>query len=298
MNGKTLRLAIKIAIAGAAFAGGAANAASLITNTGGLGPSDMVLFVTNTATNASFVQDLSTTTASVKTVTAAQADNTANVFYSASSEAQGGSATLPGPLSEPASLNYNSAALDSFLNGCAGHCSWTVLGTDQQSGGSTALTVFTSTSAPATMTSVNGPLLLTSNAGAAANFVNAFFASINGQGIDYSNNTSTVTGDGWLPGNSNDQTLNGQLNGPGSTGTGAAVGTAQTLYVISGAANEPVAQLANIYAGAIQGTLSADSGLTFGASAVPLPAAVWLLGSGLAGLAGIGRRRKQGPVAA
>jgi hypothetical protein len=44
-------------------------------------------------------------------------------------------------------------------------------------------------------------------------------------------------------------------------------------------------------------TLTADS-LTYSASAVPLPAAVWLLGSGLLGLAGIGRRKAVTPVAA
>jgi hypothetical protein len=41
--------------------------------------------------------------------------------------------------------------------------------------------------------------------------------------------------------------------------------------------------------------LSTSGDLTYtiaGVSAVPLPAAVWLLGSGLLGLAGIGRRKK------
>lgn len=46
---------------------------------------------------------------------------------------------------------------------------------------------------------------------------------------------------------------------------------------------------------AIAGTFTLSStGLTYGApSAVPVPAAVWLLGSALVGLAGVGRRRNQ-----
>jgi len=38
--------------------------------------------------------------------------------------------------------------------------------------------------------------------------------------------------------------------------------------------------------------LSADGSLTYGVSAVPVPAAVWLFGSGLLGLVGVARRRK------
>ena len=38
--------------------------------------------------------------------------------------------------------------------------------------------------------------------------------------------------------------------------------------------------------------LSADGSLTYGAPAVPVPAAVWLFGSGLIGLVGVARRRK------
>jgi hypothetical protein len=38
--------------------------------------------------------------------------------------------------------------------------------------------------------------------------------------------------------------------------------------------------------------LDADGTLTYGAPAVPVPAAVWLMGSGLLGLVGVARRRK------
>jgi len=81
------------------------------------------------------------------------------------------------------------------------------------------------------------------------------------------------------------------------------VGTAMGFYLVSAAANTTfsnatVTQFANA-SGVATWLLDAAGHLTYNVpSAVPLPAGVWLLLSGLTGLGVIGRRRKAGEVAA
>ena len=75
---------------------------------------------------------------------------------------------------------------------------------------------------------------------------------------------------------------------------GADLGSASNFFMVSsGGGGNAFSSRAFIFSSltlAADGTLSAAA--TGGGSEVPVPAAVWLLGSGLAGLAGIGRRRK------
>lgn len=85
-----------------------------------------------------------------------------------------------------------------------------------------------------------------------------------------------------------------------STLSGSAVGSvgqSLSFWLISNSAsggtpNVNTTQYANSN-GASYWTLSANGTLSYAASPVPVPAAVWLLGSGLTGLVGISRRRKQ-----
>jgi hypothetical protein len=76
--------------------------------------------------------------------------------------------------------------------------------------------------------------------------------------------------------------------GTGPSQTGIAPGTSETLYAITGNNGTGTVQ------SYILGTLAFASGnltLTAPTAPVPLPAAVWLFGSGLLGLVGVGRRR-------
>jgi hypothetical protein len=102
-------------------------------------------------------------------------------------------------------------------------------------------------------------------------------------------------------------TLNGIIGTPSSkSGTnityygyfpnqsGASLTTSQTLYAITGQTGQPNAASFSLGTAALSGT-GAGLELSFtknGGSTVPLPAAVWLLGSGLLGLAGVARRRE------
>jgi hypothetical protein len=74
---------------------------------------------------------------------------------------------------------------------------------------------------------------------------------------------------------------------------GALIGTQQTMYIF-GSNGAGSTAISNVYVGATI-DMSATGVITVtnsGATPVPLPAAVWLLGSGLLGLFGVGRRRK------
>jgi hypothetical protein len=106
-------------------------------------------------------------------------------------------------------------------------------------------------------------------------------------GSAFSFSNGTTTGNVWGAGSGN---TGGSTNlyGQGPTQSGLALGTAANLYDLTG--NGTTSNLQSYLLGTV--TVSANGTITNIAPApVPLPAAVWLLGSGLLGLFGVGRRR-------
>src|SRR5262249_32133040 len=97
----------------------------------------------------------------------------------------------------------------------------------------------------------------------------------------------------WGPTSNNQRTWynSGHITNAIGTSATSGLGTPSQFYAVvnAGTGNSGQALIFNL------GTASLASNGTLtltGASAVPAPAAVWLSGSGLLGLAGIGRRRK------
>jgi hypothetical protein len=70
------------------------------------------------------------------------------------------------------------------------------------------------------------------------------------------------------------------------------IGTSQSIYLLTGGNGLGTATARDYFVGSF--TMNADGTLSYAppTGAVPLPAAVWLFGSGLLGLAGVGRRKR------
>jgi len=108
-----------------------------------------------------------------------------------------------------------------------------------------------------------------------------------GLGKSYAFSDGSSTGQVWQPGVTGGFAGSTDLYGQGPDTAGVGLGQAVNLYALTGNGGSGQVQS---YLLSQNLTLTAAGTLMTGA-AVPLPAAVWLFGSGLLGLIGVGRRR-------
>jgi hypothetical protein len=195
--------------------------------------------------------------------------------------------------------------LAAFIGG-GGNLTWWVTAADSAGGAFSGKNVMT--------TGVGGLSVAATNSGIsqAAGVVENFFGRVNSVcGTDDTcfadfeaetapdpDDFAAYAGNAWGP------RLNNNLSA--ALGNGTAIGVAQGFYLYSTSSNtgaQPATRTA--YANALGfGTWNLNSAgvlsytLNGASAAVPLPAAVWLLGSGLLGMAAVRRRRQAGEVVA
>jgi hypothetical protein len=265
---------LKIVLVGAACMASTAYADVFQSSSGN---GELTLFVRNDTTGAVYARGLQIRIDDVMTQSAIQGST-----YSAPVTAATYSLPSIGP----------DAALSSFL-GSVGTFSWTIMAGDNIGGVSVGGSRYLTTSqtdlslTPATITGIN----LSSS----WNNLEQMYITLNGILPDTAGSSTSANGQwrqaGAVPGEGA-----GEWFGTGLSNVNG-VDSAANFYLFTGNGNGGLArvyQFSDI-------TLSADGTLSAGGTTpppVPLPAAVWLLGSGLVGLTAIGRRRKNESAAA
>jgi hypothetical protein len=276
-----MKTLIRIAVAGALMAGYATAQAQSLPSSGS---SDLWLFVSDQTSKTTFAEDTGVSLSSI----------------------MGGSYTANASLaSKPANFSVAaSGALTSYLNAAssAGHTlEWSVLGAqfDGTNGANdpgnrtpgTAIEVFDFASGASADNKVKG--MIFSNG---ATLDNGWEGDLNGlKNAGYTAGGTTYTlnnqnygvwgnGLGAVPGSTN-------LYGTGIDQSGVALNQQVSLYGVTG--NSSAGKLQSYLLGS---NLSLSNAGVLSVSSVPLPAAVWLFGSGLLGLIGVGRRKAAAAV--
>jgi hypothetical protein len=251
------------------------------------GSSDLWLFVADTSTGTTFAEDLGSSAAISKLLPTSSLATAGTDFSSNQPVALSGT-------------NLNIAAssgLSTFLGGAGSDTlEWAVLGAQYP----TTTNKKAATEAPGGITvlasepTIQGSQLATDSFGNIQTIASSFnndLAYVNGTGVSLKWSAGNGTTNIWGASLANGGSTNLYNQGPDQSGI--ALGQSVSLFGITG--NGGTGQLQTYDLGdnltlSANGTLTVSSGST-GTSPVPLPAAVWLFGSGLLGLLGVGRRR-------
>lgn len=277
---------------GGAFAATAANAANVVVSAPSTGTSQLLFFVNDNTTHSTYTRVLT------QTLTSSSSGGVFNSTIATSSSTQG----VVNQVNGEANFTYNigqDSSYNTFLSNAqtAGDTlQWGIIG----GAGTNLTTTPGALVAVATATGANADSSVYNTAN------NIFQSSMIGTntGGGLAADINRLNGTGTDDGQGVNATLKGRIGASDSVkantltfyGAGVAMGhlslgSSATLYgfTTSGPSGATV-----LTYGLGTALLSADGkSLTFTGNAVPLPAAVWLLGSGLLGLAGVGRRRAE-----
>lgn len=283
---------VKIAVAGALLASGTAAYADVAVPQSGNG--ELVLFVRD-AVDASkvyarglgiFVNDLLTESQITSDPTKPDPTNP-NQFADTDTLTY----TLPAPILKDANLN-------TFLSGGSTYVWGIMAGDNQGTNNAEGTRRYVTTSTVDFTTTVSSlPNSTVGNAGSYGN-LQGMLQVLNGALPD-EQGSSIASGGLWGQAGTS-YTAAPLWFGTAGPSNQIDLGQAAHLYLITQGSNNP-SQLARVYKGiditlGLDGTLSSASAGP-GGPEVPLPAAVWLLGSALVGFSGISRRRRRSDAA-
>jgi hypothetical protein len=183
------------------------------------------------------------------------------------------------------------ATLTSYLSTGSGNYSWAVMGGDSTGGGAANGIRMLSTAAAGMAatwaTEKNGGML------GYANIDTSYLVGVNAVLGTTGTSAAFVTGDAGYFSTARDTWDNNSPMNAASAGLG---GTQSFYYATNSGSVTAFAtknQTISVTEQLGTWTLATNGDLNYGVSAVPVPAAVWLLGSALVGLVGVSRRREE-----